>query len=248
MKISIITVVYNSEETIECTIKSVLEQNYKSVEYIIIDGGSTDKTLNIIDAYKPSISHVISEKDNGIYDAMNKGILLASGDVIGILNSDDLYFDNGVLSEVARCFEENVDLKILYGNIFYVKKEDILSTVRCWNSMSYYEGFFEDGNVPPHPSVFVKSEVYKHAGLYQDRYSLAADYEFLLRSMKRYKFPSLYLDKVMVRMRLGGESNKSFKNIFKANTEVLKAWRDNGYIPPLLLVPRRVIKRFAQFF
>lgn len=247
MKISIITVVYNNVTTLETAIQSVLSQTYRNIEYIIIDGGSTDGTLDIVDKYKTKISLVISEPDKGLYDAMNKGISMATGDVIGILNSDDLYEDQYVIKDVVLGFEENSNIDLLYGNLFYVKYSDTAKVSRNWVSQSYYPRFFDDGNVPPHPSLFIKKGVYQKISLFNLNYKLAADYELMLRIFKVYNFKSMYLNRYMVRMRLGGATNKSIRNIFNGNREILKAWKDNGLKIPYLLVPKRVIKRIKQF-
>lgn len=248
MKISIITVVYNNKLTIANAIESVLAQTYNNIEYIIIDGKSTDGTLDIINEYSTKISKIVSEKDNGIYDAMNKGLHLATGDVIGILNSDDFYANNFILNEVMLHFNKDHDLDILYGDLVYVKPDDINFTVRKWESKPYYPNFFENGDVPPHPSLFVSSRVYKHAGYFNLKYRLASDYEFMLRVFKKFTFKIKYVPLVLVNMRLGGATNKSLKNIIKGNAEILSSWIDNGYSIPLLLIPKRIVKRLIQFF
>jgi glycosyltransferase involved in cell wall biosynthesis len=248
MKLSIITICFNSSSTIETTIKSVLSQNYDNLEYIIIDGNSTDNTLEIIHKYRNRISKIISEKDNGIYDAMNKGVCLASGDVIGILNSDDFYEDNNVLQDVMTCFDADPELSILYGDLVYVKNNNIKKAVRKWVSKPYYRSFFENGNVPPHPTLFVKSSVYNEVGLFDLQYKLAADYEFMLRAFKRNIFKSMYINRLIVRMRLGGATNRSFINILSGNKEIIHAWKNNQLTPPIYLMLIRFYKRMIQFF
>lgn len=248
MKISIITVVYNNKGTIANAIESVLSQNYKDIEYIIIDGKSTDGTLDVINYYSSRISKIISENDKGIYDAMNKGLKLASGDVIGILNSDDFYANDSILSEVMSQFNKDHDLDILYGDLVYVKPDDVNKLVRKWKSKSYNPNFFENGDVPPHPSLFVSSRVYKEAGFFNLKYRLASDYEFMLRIFKKFSFKIKYLPIVFVNMRLGGATNKNLKNIINGNAEILSSWKDNGYSIPLLLIPKRIFKRLIQFF
>jgi glycosyltransferase involved in cell wall biosynthesis len=248
MKLSIITISYNSFATIEDTIKSVLSQNFDNLEYIIIDGNSTDSTLEIINKYRNRISKIISEKDNGIYDAMNKGVFLASGDVIGILNSDDFYEDHNVLQDVMTCFENDPELSILYGDLVYVKNKNINKAVRNWVSKPYYRNFFENGNVPPHPTLFVKSSVYKEVGHFDLQYKLAADYEFMLRAFKRNIFKSIYINRLIVRMRLGGATNRNFVNILNGNKEIIHAWKNNQLTPPIFLMLIRFYKRMIQFF
>lgn len=248
MKISIITVVYNNHKTIEAAIKSVVEQTYKNIEYIIIDGGSTDGTLDIINRFNSNIDILVSEKDKGIYNAMNKGIRLATGDVIGILNSDDLYFDNNVLTEVANCFVLNKEMDMVYGDLVYVKRDNTNKIIRNWISKPYYNHFFENGNVPPHTSLFIKSEVYKTAGLFNEALELASDYDLMLRVFKKHQFKSFYIRIYMIKMRLGGSTNKSLYNIIKGNQEILLSWRLNGLNPPKRLMPIKFFKRILQFF
>jgi len=247
MKISIITVVYNNEKTLETAIQSVLSQTYENIEYIIIDGASTDGTLKIIDKYKDRIATIISEPDAGIYDAMNKGISKATGDVIGILNSDDIYDDEHVINETMTSFANNPNIDMVYGDLVYVKNEDLNKVVRKWNSLKFYKNFFEDGNVPPHPSLFIRANLYKELGHFNLKYKLAADYEFMLRAFKFKGDKSLYLNKLMVRMRLGGATNKSIKNIIKGNKEILSAWKDNGLRAPFFFMVKRFFKRVIQF-
>lgn len=247
MKISIITVVYNNEKTIKDALNSVLGQTYKDIEYIIVDGKSNDKTVSIIKEYKNKLGCFISEKDFGIYDAMNKGINAATGDVIGILNSDDLYQDTNVIETVMNQFNQNPSIDIVYGDLVYVKSDNVNKVVRNWKSNPYYNSFFENGNVPPHPSLFVKKSVYEKAGLFNLDFKLAADYEFMLRIFKKYNFNSKYINRVIVKMRLGGATNQSFSNIIRQNIEIINAWNHNELKLPFLLMPLRIIKRLIQF-
>lgn len=247
MKISIITVVYNNEATIRQAIESVLTQSYPEIEYVIIDGNSQDSTVSIIEEYKNRLGYFISEPDKGLYDAMNKGIQAATGEVIGILNSDDLYQDNNVLLDVMSQFHSDSSLDIVYGDLVYVKKEAVNQVVRNWISKEYYTKFFDDGNVPPHPSLFLKNTVYKKVGFFDLDFKLASDYEFMFRVFKKNHFKSKYINRLIVKMRLGGETNKSIQNIINQNKEILKAWRQNGLHPPLRLMPLRISKRLIQF-
>lgn len=247
MKLSIITVVFNNKETIEDAINSVINQTYNDIEYIIIDGKSTDGTKLIIDKYSNQISKIVSERDNGIYDAMNKGLNLATGDVIGILNSDDLYQDSNVLSDVMRYFNEDFSLDAVYGDLDYVKRDNVDLVVRKWKSLAYYGNFFENGNVPPHTSLFIKRDVYKKAGNFNLTLKLAADYEFMLRIFKKHTITSRYISRKIVRMRLGGSTNKSVKNIIQGNREILQSWKINNLKVPFRLVPLRIFKRLVQF-
>jgi glycosyltransferase involved in cell wall biosynthesis len=248
MKISIITVVYNNEKTIKDAMQSVFSQDYKNIEYIIIDGNSCDDTVKLICEFKEKLGYFVSEKDSGLYDAMNKGIRAATGDVVGILNSDDLYQDSGVISAVMKQFNEDLELDILYGDLVYVKSEDISKVIRTWKSKKYYNRFFENANVPPHPSLFVKKRVYDESGLFDLDYKIAADYEFMLRIFKKHNFNSRYFNKLLVRMRLGGASNASIASVIKQNKEVLNAWKKNNLKSPFYLMPLRVLKKTTQFF
>lgn len=247
MKVSIITVSYNSIKTINETISSVLNQTYPNIEYIIIDGVSNDGTLDIVNSFNNRITKIISEPDKGIYDAMNKGIKIATGDIIGILNSDDLYVHNKIIEEIASEFLNDNCLDILYGDLVYVDKYDTSVVKRKWVSCPYYINFFENGNVPPHPSLFVKKEIYNEIGLFNTSLKFAADYEFMLRLFKKNIYVSKYYNKILVKMRLGGATNKNFKNIIIGNFEILKSWRINNYKIPLFLIPKRFIRKLNQF-
>lgn len=247
MKISIITVVYNNEDTISEAIESVLGQTYKNIEYVIIDGGSKDNTVNCINRYKDQLGYFVTEKDNGIYDAMNKGIKACTGDVIGILNSDDLYENFNVIASVMEEFNTDSELDILYGNLVYVKSNDTKKVVRNWKSKSYYQLFFEQANVPPHPSLFARSKVYNETGLFDLQYKLAADYELMLRMFKKHHFKSKYINKLIIKMRLGGATNQSLSNVVAQNKEILQSWRNNGLHAPFYLMPLRIFKRLTQF-
>jgi glycosyltransferase involved in cell wall biosynthesis len=247
IKISIITVVYNNEKTIKDAIESVLSQSYNNIEYVIIDGNSKDNTVNLIKECKDQLGYFISEKDKGLYDAMNKGILACTGDVIGILNSDDLYEDLDVIAAVMEKFNSDPELDILYGDLVYVKSDDTNKVVRNWKSKNYYNNFFENANVPPHPALFVRSKVYKEAGLFDLQYKLAADYELMLRMFKKHNFKSKYINRLIIKMRLGGATNQSFTNIVNQNKEILKAWKNNGLRAPFYLMPLRIFKRLLQF-
>lgn len=247
MKISIITVVWNNAKTIKDAINSVLNQSYKDIEYIVIDGASTDGTIAILQSYGDKIKF-ISEKDNGLYDAMNKGIRMATGDVVGILNSDDFYASNKILQIVADEFlKGNIDS--VYANLEYIDANDPKRVIRYWRSKKYQEGLFRSGWHPAHPTFFVKKEIYEKYGVFDLSFKIAADYELMLRFFEKYKIISSYVDEVFVKMRIGGESNKSIKNIIKANMESYRAWQANGlYINPLrfLLKPFSKIIQFIK--
>lgn len=248
MKISIITVVYNNENTIEQAISSVSAQTYGDIEYIIIDGKSNDGTISILNKHRDKIDVFVSESDRGIYDAMNKGVSAATGELIGLLNSDDIYQDEHVISDVVAKFVNDPTIDIVYGDLVYVKKDDVSKVVRKWQSKPYGDNFFERGHVPPHPALFLTRKVYEKAGLFKLDFKLAADYEFMLRVFKKFNFRSIYYPRLLVRMRLGGATNQSISNVVNGNREIIRAWSVNGLKVPLLLMPLRIFKRLSQFF
>lgn len=246
MKVSIITISYNSAETIEDTIKSVVSQDYPNIEYIIIDGASKDETLTIVGQYKDKIAKVISEKDKGIYDAMNKGVDHATGDIIGILNSDDYYYDESVISEVVRLFEQE-QKDGLYADLVYVDRADPDRVIRYWKSGSYKDGKFLRGWMPPHPTFFVKREVYEKYGLYSTDLRSAADYEFMLRVIHKHKISLSYMPRILTKMRVGGMSNVSLKNRWRANMEDRRAWKINGLKPKWYTLTVKPLSKLLQF-
>ena len=244
MKVSIITISYNSEETIEDTIQSVINQNYENIEYNIIDGGSNDKTHEIINKYKSNISNIISEKDSGIYDAMNKGINISSGDIIGILNSDDIYMDKNVITDIVSKIKDN---DAIYADLVYVDRFNINKVNRYWKSGKYKKGAFLYGWMPPHPTFFVKRDCYNKYGLYNTTLQSASDYELMLRFIHKYNISLTYLPRVITKMRIGGVSNISLLNRYKANREDKIAWKINGiksYFFTFILKPLRKIKQY----
>jgi len=246
MRFSIVTVCYNSVQTIKQTIKSVLVQTCSNIEYIIIDGGSTDGTLDILEKYKKNISVVVSEPDSGIYDAMNKGIKLATGDVIGILNSDDIYTDKTVLADIMNVFwQESIDA--CYGDIVYVDRENTEKIVRQWKAGEYKESKLQRGWIPPHPAFFVRKELYQKYGCFDSRFKIAADYEIMLRFFKKYSIVPYYLKKNIVHMREGGHSAKSMMQRTKGWKEIMNAWKVNDLQPPSLLILRRILSKINQY-
>jgi glycosyltransferase involved in cell wall biosynthesis len=245
-KISIITVCYNSEKTIEDTIRSVISQDYLNIEYIIVDGRSTDSTMQIVEKYASNISKKISEPDKGIYDAMSKGIGMASGEIIGILNSDDIFFTDSTISDIAKVFTGDQQVDAVYGNIAYYRGTDMEKKVRTWITKPYYEKFFEHGEVPAHPSLFVKKSVYDAIGTYFPDFKISSDYEFMLRAFKVHGYKSHHLNQFIVKMRVGGESTKSLKNVLIGNKEVKTAWQMNGLKPPLSFWFLRFVKKVLQ--
>jgi glycosyltransferase involved in cell wall biosynthesis len=224
-KISVITVTYNSASTIADTLESVSSQTCQDVEHIIVDGGSTDDTLRIVKSF-PHVSRIISEKDRGIYDAMNKGLKLATGQVIGFLNSDDVYTNKHVLRKVADQFEKK-GVDTLYGDLQYTDKNNFNKVLRNWVSGNYKKKLFKYGWMPPHPTFFARSTVYNKVGGFNLALKRSADYELMLRILYKYEFSTSYLPEVMVKMRVGGASNNSIKQRIMANKEDLLAWKLN---------------------
>ncbi|MFT2007738.1 glycosyltransferase family 2 protein [Pontibacter sp. 13R65] len=248
MKISIITIVYNNRETIADAIESVLSQTYPHIEYIVIDGLSTDGTVNVVKSYGNRISTFVSEKDKGLYDAINKGIGLATGEVIGLLHSDDMLAGKDTVADIARMFTTH-QTDSVYGDLHYVQKEDTSKTVRNWVSGDYDRKNFLYGWMPPHPSFYVKRACYQKYGLFNTTFKSAADYELMLRFLYKHKISTAYLPEVLVRMRVGGKSNVTLKNRIRANQEDYNAWVVNGLKPKIytrFLKPLRKLKQFLK--
>jgi len=245
LKISIITVAFNAEHTITDTIKSVAEQSCSNIEYIIVDGGSSDGTVAIIKQYAEHIDVWVSESDQGIYDAMNKGIAMATGDVIGILNADDIYAHVHVVQQVAAVFEDS-SIACCYGDLVYVS-EDLTQEVRYWKSSACNQSLFARAWIPPHPTFFVRKEEYERCGVFDLQYKLAADYELMLRFLWKFKLKSAYISDTLIKMRLGGATNNSIKNILRGNVEIYKAAKNLGLPIGLSFVIRKLGNRLAQF-
>jgi len=227
--VSIITAVKDSALTVRDCIESVKSQRFEP-EHILVDGGSTDCTLDVVRESGSGIAKVVSEPDRGVYDALNKGIALATGEVIGILHADDTFADHGVLSRVAMLFEDE-DVDSCYGDLVYVDREDNSRIVRRWRSGPYDVRKFYWGWMPPHPAFFVRRKIYERYGLYNLSFGTAADYELMLRFLVRHRIHSVYIPAILVRMRTGGLSNISLMNRLRANRMDRKAWRENGLKP-----------------
>lgn len=248
MKISIITITYNSEKTVEDTIKSVVSQDFPNVEYLIIDGLSKDKTLQVVNKYSAYIDKVVSEKDKGLYDALNKGIKHATGEVVGMLHSDDVYANNQVLSKVAQQFAIDPALEAVYADLVFVDRDNTDKVLRTWKSGAYKEDAFKQGWMPPHPTFFVKKSVYERLGGFNLDLKLSADYELMLRFIHKEKIKIAYLPEVIVKMRMGGISNTSFFVKLKANMEDKLAWKLNGVKPGWFTTIRKPLKKLSQYF
>lgn len=215
---------FNSAATISQTIASVASQSHPDIEHIVIDGQSTDSTMQIV-LCSPSIAKYVSEPDAGIYDAMNKGIQLCTGDVIGILNADDFYADNQVLKKIADTFKD-AEIDACYGDLLYVDQFDTAKTVRYWRSVPYLPGKFKMGWMPAHPTFFVRRALYERYDRFDLSYRLAADFELLFRFIEKHRVRTKYLPEILVKMRMGGATNKSICNVIKQNKEILRALKD----------------------
>jgi len=245
-KISIITATYNSATTLRDTLQCVQEQDYPQIEHIVVDGASKDNTLEIARAF-PHISRICSEPDHGIYDAMNKGVRMAGGDVIGILNSDDFYTHPQVLSRVMAHLEQT-GADILYADLEYVQPLQTDRVIRLWKAGAYRHGQFLRGWMPPHPTLFVRRELYEKYGGFNTHLRFSADYEWMLRMLHCHRVSVCYLPEVIVRMRAGGVSNASLRNRWRANQEDRLAWQLNGVQPRFYTTYIKPLSKLRQYF
>jgi glycosyltransferase involved in cell wall biosynthesis len=246
LKITVITAVFNRYKTVVQAIESVLCQSYKAIDLIVIDGASTDGTLELLQPYRPQISVFISERDHGIYDALNKGIKYATGDVVGFLHADDLFENTGVLSKVAEAFEDpSVDA--VYGDLVYVRKDDTSKATRYWRSGLYNDESLSRGWMPPHPTFYVRRSVYERLGGFDCRYRISADYDTVLRFLAVSKIRAVYIPEVMVRMRNGGISNRSLKTITRKSFEDFAVLRRNK-VGGLWTIIQKNLRKVNQFW
>lgn len=227
MKVSIITVSFNGAKTIADTIESVLSQDFPQIEYIIVDGGSKDGTVEIIKQYQDRISHWVSEKDQGMYDAMNKGIAMATGDVIGILNSDDVYMNTHIVSELMELMQSQ-QAEVVFADLILVDQDNSQKVLRYYDSGHFHPNKFKYGWMPAHPTVFVKRELYGAVGNFSTSYQIAADYEMLIRILAIQRARYAYLPKPVVRMRSGGASTAGLSRNWILNQEIVRACKENG--------------------
>lgn len=240
MKVSLITVVYNGAATIRSAIESVIAQDYPDIEYIIIDGASKDGTPDIVREYGDGVSLLISEPDKGIYDAMNKGVRHATGDIVGILNADDMYAHPDVISAVvARLKETGADS--LIGDLVFVRPDNLDKVVRYYSSKGFHLRRFERGDMPPHPTFFVKRSAYMEHGLFDTQYRITADFELMLRFLYKHRLSYCYLEKVMVKMRTGGVSDSGIKSKIALNKEIKAGLEANG-------IPTSMLKIYSKYF
>ncbi|MEM7600642.1 MAG: glycosyltransferase family 2 protein [Verrucomicrobiota bacterium] len=247
MTISIITVLFNSVETVGDTLRSVSNQKWDDWEHVLVDGGSDDGTLEYLASWDDSRRVVYSESDRGIYDAMNKGLTKVSGDVIGFLNADDFFESREVLAIVAEAFaDDQVDL--VFGNLRYVENKEVTRVVRDWRSEPYRSGMFARGWMPPHPTVYARREVFEKFGRFDEDFSICADWEWLFRVFEIGGVKSLHIDEYFVRMRLGGASNGSPGAVLRSNGEALRAFRKHGKSVPMGFLPGKIWHRGKQFW
>lgn len=244
MKISIITISFNAKATIEKTLQSVANQLYKNIEHIIVDGGSKDNTLEICNSF-PHVSKIISEPDKGVYDAFNKGLKLATGDIIGFLNADDVFFNENSVQEIVNAFSNN-DTDIVYGNLDYVNEQG--KVIRNWISKSYEKGLIKKAWMPAHPTFYCKKEVYDRLGGYNDSFKIGGDFELCLRFLEVNKVPSFYLNKKLVKMLIGGISNSGLKSKWTVYKEELRAFKINKVYVNSIVFFIYKLKKLKQFF
>ena len=246
IKISIITATWNSEKTVADTLRSVQSQSYENIEYLVIDGASTDNTLDIVQRDGGHVDRIISEPDKGIYDALNKGIANASGDVVGFLHSDDIYAHKDALRQIADAFTTN-NVDAIYGDLDYVSKDNQEKLIRHWKSNPFQRKKMRYGWMPPHPTFYMKTERYRELGSFDLQFKIAADYDSLLRYLWKHRVSVAYIPNVLVKMRLGGASNRSIKNILQKSREDCRAMKNNG-VPRLLALPGKNLSKVPQFF
>ncbi|GAB3888539.1 glycosyltransferase family 2 protein [Spirosoma agri] len=246
MRVSIITVVFNGAEHVRDCIESILNQTYSDIEYIIVDGKSTDGTVDIVRSYGTKIAQFVSEPDKGLYDAMNKGIQMATGEVIGLLNADDFYRHNRVIENMVATFERT-DSDAVYGDMIYVDRSDTQKLTRYWRSGWYTENAFLWGWMPGHLSFFAKRWLYEQYGVFRLDMKSAADYELMLRFIHKNKAKLTYMDEVTIVMRAGGISNSSLKNRIRANKEDRVAWELNGLTPYFFTLWLKPLRKLSQY-
>ena len=245
MKISIITVCLNSEKTIEKTISSVIKQRYKNIEYIVVDGSSTDNTKHILSKYRKFINIFISEKDSGIYSAINKGLNHATGDLISILHSDDCYFNEDTLENVVKIFTNNKSIECLFGTTIIKRRDEKI--IRKYSPVGFRPLMLYLGISPPHPSMFLKKEVYKKYGTYKEHYKIAGDFEFYLRILRKKKINYKLIDDTYVVMQHGGVSTRSLKSNFISSKEILSSFKENNIYNNWFIILLRFPYKIMQF-
>ncbi|HAI96659.1 MAG: glycosyl transferase [Cycloclasticus sp.] len=246
MKVTVITVCYNAAEFIRSAIESVLLQDYDNVEYLLIDGGSSDSTIRVINEYKERITAVVSEPDQGIYDAINKGLALATGDVIAILNSDDFYLHAHVISDVVKVLHNNKNVDLLLGNVDFITPEKVGRSIRYYSSFRFEPWKMRFGFMPAHSAAFIKSSAYHQIGTYKLHYRIAADFDMFVRMLVVGKLPYFKMNKTLVRMRIGGVSTAGVKSYITSTKEMLYSLRENNIYSNYLMILLRLPIKFFQ--
>jgi glycosyltransferase involved in cell wall biosynthesis len=244
MRVSVITVCYNSADTLVDTLQSVVGQDHPEIEHVVIDGGSTDGTAEVVGRCNGRIAKFVSEPDEGIYDAMNKGIRLARGEIVGCLNADDVYADESVLCDVADAIQSQ-RLDAVYGDLLYVRRDDGDKVVRYWKAGPYLPGAFRVGWVPPHPTFFCRRALFEKFGYYRAHYRIAGDFELMLRLMEKNRIRTGYIQRPLVRMRVGGRAN-TIRGMLRGNREILHAFAANGLRPSAGFFLRKPLAKLGQ--
>lgn len=247
MKLSVVTTSFNSATTIRDTLLSVNMQTYPDVEHVVADGGSRDETIRLVSEYGTRVSKVISEPDGGIYDAMNKGWSLTSGEVVGFLNSDDIFASNDSLLTIAAAFDDP-SIDACFGDLVYVSETDPSKVVRHWKSKVFVPGDFARGWQPAHPTFYVRRRVFERLGGFNLAYRIQSDFDLCMRFLEIGRIKSVYIPQVLVRMRLGGASNSSWRNVLQGNLEAYRACRASGLHVSPFFIPRKVFSKLPQFF
>jgi glycosyltransferase involved in cell wall biosynthesis len=247
MRLSVITVCRNARGTINQALSSIHRQSYRPLEHIVVDGASTDGTLEVLRERQAGIAQLVSEPDNGLYHAMNKGIALATGDYLGFLNADDIYADAEALARIARALQAG-NRDAAFGDLVYVRQDDPNAVVRYWRSGPYAAGRVERGWMPAHPTFFVRTALLRKLGGFDTRYRFQADYELMVRLFLKERISSAYIPEVLVRMRVGGHTNRSLRNVYLGNLEAHRACVDNGVHVSPFFVLLKMFSRLPQFF
>lgn len=246
MKISIITVTFNSAKTLQDTLNSVISQTYPDIEHIVVDGGSTDETVTML-RHSPHITRWISEPDSGLYDAINKGIRMATGDIIGLLHSDDFFPNDHVISDLTAAFDQP-EIEAVYGDVVFVQRDNPKKVVRYYSSKGFTPEKFRYGFMPAHPSFYVKKVCFEKFGFYQTDYKIAADYEWVMRLMYHHRIQCQYVEQVVVCMREGGISNTTLKSRYVLNREIIKACASHGVKTTMGILCLKYFKKIFEYF